>query len=62
MIALGSYLVRMTVVLWLSRRMLKIYNDLGLWKFFPLFDVLFIFYYLIFSPVLLTGNTKKQWK
>ncbi len=62
MIALGSYLVRMTVVLWLSRRILKKLNDLALWKFFPLFDALFLLYYLIFSPVLLTGNTKKKWK
>ncbi len=61
-IALGSYLVRMTVVLWLSRRILQKLEDLPLWKFFPLFDALFILYYLIFSPVLLTGNTKKQWK
>jgi glycosyltransferase involved in cell wall biosynthesis len=62
MIALGSYLVRMTVVLWLSRRILRKLNDPYLWKFFPLFDALFIFYYLIFSPVLLTGNTTKKWK
>jgi biofilm PGA synthesis N-glycosyltransferase PgaC len=61
-IALGSYLVRMTVVLWLSRRILKKLDDPGLWKFFPIFDALFLLYYLIFSPVLLTGNTKKKWK
>lgn len=62
LIALGGYLVRMIVVLWLNRRILKRLDDLSLWKFFPLFDALFILYYVIFSPVLLTGNTKKKWK
>ena len=61
-IALGSYLVRMIVVLWLSKRILQKLGDPELWKFFPLFDALFQLYYLIFSPVLLTGNTKKKWK
>ena len=61
-IALWFYLVRMTVVLWIYRRILGKLKSPDIWKFIPLLDALLNLYYLIFLPVLLTGNTKQKWK
>lgn len=62
LIALSFYLVRMAVVLWMYRRILKTLKDSSLWKFIPLLDFLLNIYYLTFLPVLFTGNTKQKWK
>ncbi|MEL6635770.1 MAG: glycosyltransferase [Bacteroidota bacterium] len=58
---ISLYVVRITSVMWTSRLLLKRLNDPSLWKWIPLLDLAFLFYYLLFAPVLMTGNTKR-WK
>jgi cellulose synthase/poly-beta-1,6-N-acetylglucosamine synthase-like glycosyltransferase len=55
------YLMRISVVLLLCRPILKIFTDETLLKWYPILDAFFVLYYLIFSPILMTGNTD-QWK
>lgn len=55
------YLVRMGVVVWLYRRIMKNLDDLSLWPWVPVLDLAFLGYYFAFAPVLITGKVK-QWK
>ena len=55
------YLMRISVVLLLCRPILKKFDEQSLLKWYPILDAFFVLYYLIFSPILMTGNTD-QWK
>jgi len=55
------YLMRISVVLLLCRPILKKFDQQSLLKWYPILDAFFVLYYLIFSPILMTGNTD-QWK
>jgi biofilm PGA synthesis N-glycosyltransferase PgaC len=55
------YLVRMGVVVWLYRRIMRRLDDLSLWPWVPILDAAFVGYYFAFAPVLITGKVK-QWK
>ncbi len=55
------YLMRISVVLLLCKPILKKFTDETLLKWYPFLDAFFVLYYLIFSPILMKGNTD-QWK
>lgn len=55
------YLVRISIIILWYRAIFKKLKDSGLIYWVPLFDFGFLLYYLIFSPVLMTGNTNR-WK
>ncbi len=55
------YLVRMTVILMMYRRILKQLDEQDLLSYIPLLDAIFVFHYLIFTPALVIGKTY-QWK
>ena len=55
------YLVRISIVVFLCRLLLRQMYDTPLLKWIPLLDAALPMYYLIFSPVLLIGNTDR-WK
>ena len=55
------YLMRISVVLLLCRPILIKFKEESLLKWYPILDAFFVLYYLIFSPILLKGNTD-QWK
>lgn len=55
------YLVRISIIILLYRVIFKKLQDINLIYWVPLFDFGLILYYLVFSPVLMTGNTNR-WK
>lgn len=55
------YVVRISCVLWTSRPLFSKFKDPLLWKWIPVLDLAFFFYYVVFAPALITGNTD-QWK
>jgi len=55
------YLMRISVVLLLCKPILKKFEAESLLKWYPILDAFFVLYYLIFSPILMKGNTD-QWK
>ncbi len=55
------YLVRMSIIILWYRAIFKKLQDSRLLYWVPLFDFGTLLYYLIFSPVLMTGNTNR-WK
>jgi len=55
------YLARATVVATVSRPILSRLKALSLWPWMLFLDVLYLFYYLVFAPVLIIGNPR-TWK
>lgn len=55
------YLMRISVVILLCSPILRTLKERSLLKWYPILDASFVFYYLVFSPNLLKGNTD-QWK
>lgn len=55
------YVVRISSLMWTSRPLYSKLNSPSLWKWIPVLDAAFLFYYLVFMPALITGNTN-QWK
>ncbi len=55
------YLVRISLVISISRLLLKQLNDTPLLKWTPILDAALACFYLVFFPVLLIGNTDR-WK
>lgn len=56
-----SFVLRISVVTVLLGLIAKKLRDGSLWKWIPLLDFAFVFYYLIFSPTLIIGKNVK-WK
>lgn len=56
------YLVRMGVVLWACTGISKHLGEQDLLIYLPLLDLMFLSYYLIFAPTLLTGSRIHKWK
>ena len=56
-----TYLVRMGVVSFLFRRIMRQLDDPSLWKWVPVLDAGFLLYYFSLAPVLITCKVK-QWK
>lgn len=57
-----TYLVRIVVVSILYSRILKRFHEHILIPWIPFLDVLLVFYYLLFSPILLIGSKQRKWK
>lgn len=57
-----TYLVRISVVVWVWDGATRRLGDRDLLPWVPLLDVLFLSYYLILAPALLTGRSLEQWK
>ncbi|MEO0725465.1 MAG: glycosyltransferase [Bacteroidota bacterium] len=57
-----NFLVRMGVVLHVSHGVSKHLGEQDLLPFLPLLDFLYLVYYLIFAPSLLTGSRIRKWK
>lgn len=55
------YVVRISCMLWTSKPLFSDFKDPSLWKWIPVLDLAFFFYYMIFAPALITGNTN-PWK
>jgi hypothetical protein len=55
------YLMRISVLLLLSRAVLFKLQDTSLLKWIPALDAFLVLYYVVFSPTLLKGNTNR-WK
>lgn len=51
--------VRLSVVLWIYRRILKKLNDPKMWLWIPFLDFAYLFFYLFFATALM--NTNKTW-
>lgn len=57
-----TYLVRISVVVWVWYGVTRRLGDRDLLVWVPLLDFLFLSYYLLFAPALLTGRSLEQWK
>lgn len=57
-----NYLVRMSIVLLVSHGASKHLGEQNLLPFLPLLDFLYLAYYLVFAPSLLTGSRIRKWK
>lgn len=57
-----NYLVRMSVVLHVSSGASKHLGEQNLLPFLPLLDILYLGFYLVFAPSLLTGSRIRKWK
>ena len=59
-----AYSVRLLVVCWQYRRILRLLQDSALWPWIPLMDALYTLYYLVFAPALFnTGYSRQEkWK
>ena len=57
-----NYLVRMSVVLLVAKGASKHLGEYDLLPFLPLLDALYLVYYLVFAPSLLTGSRIQKWK
>ena len=55
------YLVRISIIILMCRTIFKKLQDKDLIYYVPIFDIGIVLYWLVISPVLLTGNTN-QWK
>ncbi len=55
------YLVRISIIILWYRAIFKKFQDFNLIYWVPFFDLGLLLYYLVFSPVLMTGNTNR-WK
>ena len=60
-LVLAFYLARATVVALVSRPILSRLKSLSLWPWILFLDVLYLFYYIVFAPVLIIGNPR-TWK
>lgn len=54
------FAVRMLVVLWQFRRIVKRLQDPEMWVFVPVLDLAYLLFYLFFAPALM--NTNNTWK
>lgn len=57
-----NFLVRMGVVLHVSHGASKHLGEQDLLPFLPLLDILYLVFYLVFAPSLLTGSRIRKWK
>ncbi len=57
-----NFLVRMGVVLHVSHGVSKHLGEQNLLPFLPLLDFLYLVYYIVFAPSLLTGSRIRKWK
>jgi len=57
-----NYTVRMVVVSIMYTVILKRFHEHILIPWIPFLDVLLVFYYLLFSPILLIGSKQRKWK
>lgn len=57
-----NYLVRMSVLLHVSHGTSKLLGEQDLLPFLPVLDLLYLAYYLVFAPSLLTGSRIRKWK
>ena len=55
-----SYLVRISIVTTVYWLVLEKFNEKDLLKWIPIFDLLYVFYYIIFAPSLI--GKKQKWK
>lgn len=55
------YLVRIGIVWSMYGSILRKLEDRSLWPWIPLLDIAYLLYYVVFAPVLVTGN-KQKWK
>lgn len=56
------YLVRIVVVVWVCKGVLRRLGDRDLFPWIPVLDLLFLIYYFVFAPALITGRSLEQWK
>lgn len=61
-IILIFYLARATVVAMVSRPILSRLKALSLWPWMLPLDLIYLFYYFVFAPVLIIGNPRTSWK
>ena len=55
------YVVRISCMMWTSKPLFSKFKDPSLWKWIPVLDLAYFFYYIVFAPALITGNTN-PWK
>lgn len=60
--AFFCYAVRIGVVAYLYSRILVLLNDRSLQPWIPVFDLVYLFYYFVFAPILFIGRNHKPWK
>jgi glycosyltransferase involved in cell wall biosynthesis len=61
-IILIFYLARATVVAMVSRPIFSRLKALSLWPWMLFLDLIYLFYYIVFAPVLIIGNPRTSWK
>ena len=59
-IFLVGYIIRMSIILLVSRYILRKLDEYSLWFWLPVLDVAMVLHYIIFAPILFFGS-KKQW-
>ena len=59
LVALSFYALRLFLVLLIFRTIYKKMDDAILYKWIPLLDVIFVVYYLVFTPVVFFGKATK---
>lgn len=59
-IFLVGYIIRMSIILLVSRFILRRLDEYSLWFWLPVLDVAMVFYYIIFAPILFFGS-KNRW-
>ncbi len=61
-IVLITYSVRMGVVLWVWTGTTRLLREPGILLWVPILDFLYLLYYFLLAPALLTGSQLKKWK
>lgn len=56
------FIFRMLLILLVFGKILKKLREPDLIPFIPLFDILYVVYYVLFIPAVMLNNTTKQWK
>jgi cellulose synthase/poly-beta-1,6-N-acetylglucosamine synthase-like glycosyltransferase len=59
--AIVGYAVRISVVMMIGSRILNRFQQRSLIPWLPVFDVLFVFFYMMFSPVTLMNINAQKW-
>ncbi|MEM9990937.1 MAG: glycosyltransferase, partial [Bacteroidota bacterium] len=55
-----GYIIRISIILLVSRYILRKLEETDLWVWFPVLDIAMVWYYIVFAPILFFGS-KRHW-